>query len=146
MTIRPLWHEAAAFSAHAHRHQIRKDGRTPYASHPARVAMILATIFGCEDETVLADLEIVEKRVHRLTKDRSDPQLLKTLERVLEHLVDNAARYAGCWTTLGVLELQILRIAVSRLHAQERVIGRLLNEAESTPRAPRRGTAGENEV
>ncbi len=39
-----------------------------------------------QDETVLADLEIVEKRVHRLTKDRSDPQVLKTLERVLEHL------------------------------------------------------------
>ena len=37
-------------------------------------------------ETVLADLEIVERRVHRLRKDRSDPQLLKLLERILEHL------------------------------------------------------------
>jgi hypothetical protein len=37
-------------------------------------------------ETVLADLEIVERRAHRLRKDRSDPQLLKLLERVLEHL------------------------------------------------------------
>ncbi|NKB86956.1 MAG: redox-regulated ATPase YchF [Acidobacteria bacterium] len=37
-------------------------------------------------ETVLADLEIVERRVDRLRKDRSDPQLLKLLERILEHL------------------------------------------------------------
>jgi GTP-binding protein YchF len=39
-------------------------------------------------ETILADLEIVERRVHRLRKDRSDPQLLKLLERILEHLED----------------------------------------------------------
>ena len=25
-----LWQEAVSFAAHAHRHQIRKDGRTPY--------------------------------------------------------------------------------------------------------------------
>ena len=37
-------------------------------------------------ETILADLEIVERRVHRLRKDRSDAQLLKLLERVLGHL------------------------------------------------------------
>ena len=34
-----------------------------------------------------------------------------------EHLVDAAARYAGCWRILGVHELQIFCIAVSRLHA-----------------------------
>ena len=28
---------AAAFSARAHAGQVRKDGATPYASHPARV-------------------------------------------------------------------------------------------------------------
>lgn len=41
-------------AARAHRHQLRKDGRTPYAAHPFRVAMIAATVFGCEDEAVLA--------------------------------------------------------------------------------------------
>jgi len=51
---RPLWHEAAAFSARVHRHQIRKDGRTPYAAHPARVALELAATFGVRDEEVLA--------------------------------------------------------------------------------------------
>ena len=33
-----------------HRHQTRKDGRTPYAAHPGRVAMIIAIVFGFTDE------------------------------------------------------------------------------------------------
>ena len=41
-------------AARAHRHQVRKDGSTPYVAHPVRVAMIAATVFGCSDETVLA--------------------------------------------------------------------------------------------
>ncbi|MHC5024912.1 MAG: HD domain-containing protein [Planctomycetota bacterium] len=50
----PLWHEAAAIAATAHRNQIRKDGFTPYVAHPLRVAMIIAVEFGCQDETTLA--------------------------------------------------------------------------------------------
>jgi guanosine-3',5'-bis(diphosphate) 3'-pyrophosphohydrolase len=51
----PLWHRAAALAARAHRHQARKDlVKTPYFSHPARVAMIVAVRFGCTDEKVLA--------------------------------------------------------------------------------------------
>ena len=50
----PLWQDAAAFAAHAHRHQIRKDDRTPYVSHVFRVAMTVRDLFGCEDQTVLA--------------------------------------------------------------------------------------------
>ena len=49
-----LWQDAAAFSARAHRGQIRKDGATPYASHPARVALTLRHIFGCEDDVAIA--------------------------------------------------------------------------------------------
>jgi guanosine-3',5'-bis(diphosphate) 3'-pyrophosphohydrolase len=55
MTDTPLWHRAAALAAGAHRHQERKDAlKTPYFSHPARVAMIVAVQFGCTDEKVLA--------------------------------------------------------------------------------------------
>lgn len=54
MSTSSLWHVAAAFAAHAHRHQTRRDGRTPYIAHPARVALIVAVEFGCTDETVLA--------------------------------------------------------------------------------------------
>ena len=53
MTDTPLWHRAASLAARAHRHQVRKD-KTPYFSHPARVAMIVAVRFGCTDEKVLA--------------------------------------------------------------------------------------------
>ncbi len=49
-----LWQEASAFAARAHRHQMRRDGRTPYYSHCVRVAMTVALKFGCTDDKVLA--------------------------------------------------------------------------------------------
>jgi len=49
-----LWQRAAAFAARAHRHQIRKDGRTPYVSHPYRVAMTIRHVFECDDAVVIA--------------------------------------------------------------------------------------------
>jgi len=42
----------------------------------------LAEIAGLETETILADLEIVEQRIARLAKDRSDPRQLELLERL----------------------------------------------------------------
>ena len=49
-----LWQLASAFAARAHRHQTRRDGRTPYYSHCVRVAMTVALKFGCTDDKVLA--------------------------------------------------------------------------------------------
>ncbi len=49
-----LWQQAAALAARAHQHQVRKDGRTPYASHTTRVTLTLACVFGCTDERVVA--------------------------------------------------------------------------------------------
>jgi len=54
VTTPPLWQMASAFAARAHRHDVRNDGRTPYFSHPARVALTVAAIFECRDEAVLA--------------------------------------------------------------------------------------------
>ena len=55
MTATPMWQHAASLAARAHRHQVRKDKlKTPYFSHPARVAMTVAVRFGCNDETTLA--------------------------------------------------------------------------------------------
>ena len=51
---RTLWHDAAAFAARSHRGQSRRDGETPYISHPARVALIVSARFGCQDPEVLA--------------------------------------------------------------------------------------------
>jgi guanosine-3',5'-bis(diphosphate) 3'-pyrophosphohydrolase len=44
---------AVSFAARAHRHQLRKDGQTPYASHPFRVCLIVRHVFGIDDPTVL---------------------------------------------------------------------------------------------
>ena len=49
-----LWQRAAAFAARAHQGQYRKDRCTPYASHPARVAMTVLRVFGCDDDTTIA--------------------------------------------------------------------------------------------
>jgi len=54
MSDHTLWQRAAGFCARAHAHQIRKDGCTPYASHPFRVAMTALHVFGCDDHAVIA--------------------------------------------------------------------------------------------
>lgn len=45
--------EAASFAARAHRHQVRKDGQTPYAAHPFRVCLIVRHVFGIDDPDYL---------------------------------------------------------------------------------------------
>ena len=49
-----IWQRAAAFATKAHQHQFRKDGATPYVSHPVRVAMTVMQVFGCDDEIAIA--------------------------------------------------------------------------------------------
>lgn len=46
--------EAAAFAARAHRHQLRKDDRTPYASHAFRVCLVVRHVFGFDEPEMLA--------------------------------------------------------------------------------------------
>ena len=47
------WQKAASFAARAHLGQVRKDGVTPYISHPFRVALTARDLFGVSDEDVL---------------------------------------------------------------------------------------------
>ena len=51
-TYRPLL-EAVSFAARAHQGQLRKDGKTPYASHVFRVCLILRHVFGIDDAEAL---------------------------------------------------------------------------------------------
>jgi guanosine-3',5'-bis(diphosphate) 3'-pyrophosphohydrolase len=44
---------AVAYASRKHRHQVRKDGFTPYASHVVRVAMTATLLFGSASQTVL---------------------------------------------------------------------------------------------
>ncbi|MCA9290802.1 MAG: HD domain-containing protein [Phycisphaerales bacterium] len=53
MTPEPRWQQAASLAARAHATQTRKDGCTPYIAHPMRVALTVATRFGCADDHVL---------------------------------------------------------------------------------------------
>lgn len=48
-----LMFEAASFAARAHRHQVRKDGQTPYAAHVFRVCLVLRHVFGIDDPKIL---------------------------------------------------------------------------------------------
>lgn len=48
-----LLFEAVSFAARAHRHQLRKDGQTPYAAHAFRVCLVLRHVFGIDDPRVL---------------------------------------------------------------------------------------------
>jgi guanosine-3',5'-bis(diphosphate) 3'-pyrophosphohydrolase len=45
---------AVSFAARHHEGQVRKDGKTPYVAHPARVLAILTNVFGVKDPEVLA--------------------------------------------------------------------------------------------
>src|SRR3954451_2356983 len=45
--------EAASFASRAHQGQNRKDGVTPYASHPFRVCLIVRDLFGHDDPRML---------------------------------------------------------------------------------------------
>jgi guanosine-3',5'-bis(diphosphate) 3'-pyrophosphohydrolase len=46
--------EAIAFAVRAHQGQWRKDGKTPYASHPFRVCLVVRHNFGIDDPAVLS--------------------------------------------------------------------------------------------
>lgn len=46
--------EAAGFAARAHRHAVRKDGKTPYVSHVFRVCLTVRHVFGFDDPRMLA--------------------------------------------------------------------------------------------
>ena len=54
MPTQPIWHAAADFAARQHHGQLRKDGVTPYISHPFRVAMVVQALFGLDDPEALA--------------------------------------------------------------------------------------------
>lgn len=45
---------AVSFAARHHEGQFRKDARTPYVAHPARVLVVLTGVFGVKDPDVLA--------------------------------------------------------------------------------------------
>ncbi len=80
--------EAVAFAARAHRGQIRKDGRTPYASHPFRVCLVLREIFGIADREALA-AALLHDTLEDTTTDYDD---------LAKHFGESVARLVVCLT------------------------------------------------
>src|SRR5438445_3244063 len=69
---RPLL-DAVAFAARAHQGQIRKDGKTPYASHVFRVCLVLRHVFGVDDERALR-AAVLHDTIEDTTTDFDDLQ------------------------------------------------------------------------
>ena len=63
--------EAIAFAARAHQGQLRKDGRTPYASHPFRVCLVVRHVFGIDDPRVLT-AAVLHDTIEDTTTDFDD--------------------------------------------------------------------------
>jgi (p)ppGpp synthase/HD superfamily hydrolase len=66
-----LWRRAASFAARAHRHHTRRDGETPYFSHPVRVALSLSVVFGCDDPEAIA-IALLHDTIEDTTTDYED--------------------------------------------------------------------------
>ena len=62
---------AVAFAAHAHRHQIRKDNKTPYVSHVMRVCLVVRHVFGLDDPEMLC-AALLHDTIEDTTTDRDD--------------------------------------------------------------------------
>jgi (p)ppGpp synthase/HD superfamily hydrolase len=81
----PLWQEAAAFAARAHRHQLRKDGKTPYISHAVRVALTVTQTFGSDDPIALVSA-LLHDTIEDTTTDYDD-----LMERFGREIADTVA-------------------------------------------------------
>jgi (p)ppGpp synthase/HD superfamily hydrolase len=62
---------AVAFAARAHRHQLRKDGETPYVSHVFRVCLTVRHVFGVDDEATLT-AAVLHDTIEDTTTDFDD--------------------------------------------------------------------------
>src|SRR5436190_19977054 len=67
---RPLL-EAVSFAGRAHQGQLRKDRRTPYASHPFRVCLVLRHFFGFEEPAILT-AALLHDTIEDTTTDYDD--------------------------------------------------------------------------
>lgn len=64
-------YEAIGFAARAHRHQIRKDGSTPYVAHVFRVMTIVRHEFNCVDHGAMM-AAVLHDTIEDTTTDHDD--------------------------------------------------------------------------
>jgi guanosine-3',5'-bis(diphosphate) 3'-pyrophosphohydrolase len=63
--------KAIAFAGRKHMGQMRKDGKTPYFSHPVRVMTLVNIEFGCKDVDTLC-AAVLHDTIEDTTTDRDD--------------------------------------------------------------------------
>ncbi len=63
--------EAIAFASRSHRHQLRRDARTPYVSHVVRVMTTCAVVFACPDPVVMT-AAVLHDTIEDTTTDYED--------------------------------------------------------------------------
>ena len=80
--------DAAAFAAWAHRHAIRKDGKTPYVSHVFRVCLVVRHVFGFDDPRMLA-AALLHDTIEDTTTDCDD---------IIERFGPDVARWVAALT------------------------------------------------
>src|SRR5262249_9752006 len=80
--------DAVAFAARAHRHQQRKDDKTPYVSHVFRVCLILRHVFGIDDDRTMA-AALLHDAIEDTTTDFDD---------LVEHFGAEIARWVAALT------------------------------------------------
>lgn len=66
-----FFQEAISYAARAHRHQLRKDGKTPYVAHVLRVTLTLMHTFGCDDPIAI-QAAILHDTIEDTTTDYED--------------------------------------------------------------------------
>ena len=91
LTATDLLFEAASFAARAHRHQVRKDGQTPYAAHPFRVCLVVQYVFRIDDPKVLTTA-LLHDTIEDTTTDYDD---------IAERFGADVARWVDYWC-LGI--------------------------------------------
>lgn len=67
----PSWQDAISFAARAHRGQHRRDAKTPYVAHPARVMMIVRHLFECDDAEAIC-AAVLHDTIEDTTTDYDD--------------------------------------------------------------------------
>lgn len=85
----PLWQKAAAFAAQAHAGEVRADEVSPSFAHATRVAVTVATLYRCQDASVLASAllhNVLEK------KDVSFDELETQFGRLIASRVERLSR------------------------------------------------------
>lgn len=80
--------DAVAFAAHAHRHQLRKDNKTPYVSHVMRVCLVVRHVFGFDDPRMLA-AALLHDTIEDTTTDCDD---------IIENFGPDVARWVAALT------------------------------------------------